>query len=69
MTGLQINLLTILQTNLADWFLMAEGQFILLGIADETMRNYHVAPCLPEPTINLLVDFMEGQLPGDLTSS
>jgi hypothetical protein len=44
---------------------MAEGQFIIRGVMDELMRYYHVLPCFPESTINLVTDCLEGNLPGD----
>jgi hypothetical protein len=50
-------------TNPVAWFAIAEGQFIIRGVADETMRYYHVLPCLPETTINLVTGFVEGNLP------
>jgi hypothetical protein len=42
---------------------MAEGHFIIRGVTDEAMRYYHVLPCLPESTINLVMDFVGGYLP------
>jgi hypothetical protein len=44
---------------------MAEGQFIIRGVTDEAMRYYHVLPCLPESTVNLITDFVGGVLPVD----
>jgi hypothetical protein len=42
---------------------MAEGQFIIRGVMDEAMRYYHVLPCLPGSTVNLVTDFVGGALP------
>jgi hypothetical protein len=63
--GPHLRLSTFWPTNPAAWFAMAEGQFIIRGIQDETLRYYHVLPCLPETTINLVTDFVEGLLPAD----
>jgi hypothetical protein len=62
-TGPHLRLSAFWPTNPVAWFAMAEGQFIIRGVTDEAMRYYHVLPCLPKTTVNLVTDFMGGQLP------
>ncbi len=62
-TGPHLRLSAFWPTNPVAWFAMAEGQFIIRGVTDEAMRYYHVLPCLPETTVNLVTDFVGGQLP------
>ncbi len=52
-------------TNPVAWFAMAEGQLIIRGVTEEAMRYYHVLPCLPESTVNLVTDFVGGLLLAD----
>jgi hypothetical protein len=52
-------------TSLAAWFAMSKGQLILGSISNKLMCYYHVLPCLPESTIDLVADFVKGQLPVD----
>jgi hypothetical protein len=64
-TGPHLRLSAFWPTNPVAWFAMAEGQFIIRGVTDEAMRYYHVLPCLPESTVNLVTDFVGGVLPAD----
>jgi hypothetical protein len=64
-TGPHLRLSAFWPTNPVAWFAMAEGQFIIRGVADEAMRYYHVLPCLPESMINLVTDFVGGVLPAN----
>jgi hypothetical protein len=64
-TGPHLRLSAFWPTNPVAWFAMAEGQFIIRGVTDEAMRYYHVLPCLPESTVNLVTDFVGGVLPAN----
>jgi hypothetical protein len=59
-TGPHLRLSAFWPTNPVAWSAMAEGQFIIRGVTDEAMRYYHVLPCLPETTVNLVTDFVGG---------
>jgi hypothetical protein len=52
-------------SNPAAWFANADGQFALRGIADERVKYYNALTALPENTVNLIADFVEGELPAD----
>jgi hypothetical protein len=65
-TGPHQHLSAFWPTNPVAWCAMKEGQFIIRGVMDEAMRYYHVLPCLPETTINLVTNFVGGHLPDNL---
>ncbi len=44
---------------------MVEGQFVLKGITQDTMKFYHVLGSLPETAVRGLGDVMRGQPPED----
>jgi hypothetical protein len=50
-------------SNPASWFATMEGQFFLDGIVDETVKYYMVLRALPESTVDLISDLVEGPLP------
>jgi hypothetical protein len=50
-------------SNPASWFAKTEGQFFLDGIVDETVKYYMVLHALPESTVDLISDLVEGPLP------
>ena len=51
--------------NPASWFAAAEGQFHLNNVTEELSKYYHVLNALPEDTVDLVADLVEGELPGD----
>jgi hypothetical protein len=65
-TGPHLCLSAFWPANPVAWFAMAEGQLIIRGVTDEAMRYYHMLPCLPESTTNLVMDFVGGHLPENL---
>jgi hypothetical protein len=53
-------------TNAAAWFANADGQFALRGITDQRIKYYNALACLPETTINLIIDLVEAEeVPAD----
>ncbi len=44
---------------------MAEGQFILNNIAEQYIKYYLVLNALPESSVALIADLVEGDLPVD----
>jgi hypothetical protein len=52
-------------TNPVAWVCHGRGAVIIRGVTDEAMRYYHVLSCLPESTINLVMDFVGGHLPAN----
>jgi hypothetical protein len=44
---------------------MAEGQFILRGVADERHRFYYAIGALPEAVVRTVADLLRGQPPAD----
>jgi len=51
--------------NPVTWFAMAEGQFVLNNIAEQNIKYYLVLNALPESTVALIADLVEGALPED----
>ena len=51
--------------NPVTWFAMAEGQFILNNIAEQNIKYYLVLNALPESSVALIADLVEGDLPVD----
>jgi hypothetical protein len=52
-------------SNPASWFAAAEGQFYLDNVTDERRKYYMVLNALPETTVDLIADLVEGALPED----
>jgi hypothetical protein len=52
-------------SNPEAWFVMVEGQFVLKGITQDTMKFYHVLGSLPETAVRGLGDLMHGPPPED----
>lgn len=51
--------------NPVTWFAMAEGQFVLNNIEAQNIKYYLVLNALPESTVALIADLVEGDLPED----
>jgi hypothetical protein len=51
--------------NPVTWFAMAEGQFILNNIVEQHIKYYLVLNALPESSVALVADLVEGILPAD----
>jgi hypothetical protein len=47
-------------SNPEAWFAIVEGQFVLKGVTQDTMKFYHVLGSLPETTVLGLGDLMRG---------
>jgi hypothetical protein len=52
-------------SNPEAWFLMVEGQFVLKGVTQDTLKFYHVLGSLPETAVRGLGDLMRGPPPED----
>jgi hypothetical protein len=47
-------------SNPEAWFAMVEGQFVLKGVTQDTLKFYHVLGSLPETAVLGLGDLMRG---------
>jgi hypothetical protein len=52
-------------SNPEAWFAMVEGQFVLKGVTQDTLKFYHVLGSLPETAVRGLGDLMRGPPPED----
>ena len=52
-------------SNPEAWFGMVEGQFVLKGVTQDTMKFYHVLQSLTETAVRCLGDLMRGPPPED----
>jgi hypothetical protein len=52
-------------SNPEAWFAMVEGQFVLKGVTQNTLKFYHVLGSLPETVVRGLGDLMRGPPPED----
>jgi hypothetical protein len=50
-------------SNPEAWFGMVEGQFVLKGVTQDTMKFYHVLQSLTETAVRCLGDLMRGPPP------
>jgi hypothetical protein len=64
-TSLVVRLPPFWPSNPAAWFANADGQFALRGIVCQRARYYNALTALPEATINLIADLVEGEVPED----
>jgi hypothetical protein len=64
-TNLVVRLPPFWPTNPAAWFANADGQFALRGITCQRARYYNALTALPETTVNLIADLVEGAVPDD----
>jgi hypothetical protein len=53
------------QNNPAQWFGLAEGQFVLAGLNDQRLRFYVAVNCIPENILRTMGDLLVGEPPAD----